>query len=189
MTRRSGAVAVAALWLAGCSLTRGPEVTPSAVPILVPSDIAQPGDAARQAMPSAVAERIASIAESLQGSPYRFGGDSPTGFDCSGLVRYVHARVGITVPRTAAGQMLASHRVARAQLQRGDLVFFATRGPRSEIDHVGIYAGNGEFLHAPRAGRSVGPDRLETRWFDARYVAAGRFWSGPEVMRGGGQRP
>jgi cell wall-associated NlpC family hydrolase len=119
--------------------------------------------------------RLLRLAETQIGAPYRYGGDTPRGFDCSGLVRYVHAQAGLTVPRTAAGQMLAARRVPLDALAPGDLLFFASDG--TQIDHVGIYAGDGRFLHAPRTGRPVGYDRLDDEWYAPRARAAGRFWT------------
>ncbi len=81
----------------------------------------------------------------------------------------------MTVPRTAAGQMLAARRVSLDALAPGDLVFFASEG--AQIDHVGIYAGDGRFLHAPRTGRPVGYDRLDDEWYARAPASAGRFWT------------
>lgn len=115
------------------------------------------------------------LAERQIGAPYRFGGASPEGFDCSGLVRWIHGEAGITVPRTAAGQQLEARPVAADALRPGDLVFFRVGG--RAVDHVGIYAGDGRFLHAPRRGRTVGYDRLDDPWWAGRHAGSGRFWS------------
>ena len=96
---------------------------------------------------------IAAVAASLVGTPYHFGGADGASFDCSGLAMYVHERVGLAIPRTAAEQQRAAHPVALAQLAPGDLVFFDIRA--HGVDHVGIYAGDGRFIHAPRAGLAV----------------------------------
>lgn len=115
------------------------------------------------------------LASQQIGAPYRFGGASPQGFDCSGLVRYAHAQLGLQIPRTAAAQHAAITPVEFGQLAPGDLVFFV--GEHGVIDHVGIYAGDGRFLHAPRPGRSVGLDRLDDGgYFSQRLVGAGTFW-------------
>ncbi len=159
--------------LAGCSLLRdapGESRVPVTVPA-PPAGVPPPGEAS----PDPRLERVAGLAESLLGAPYRFGGASPQGFDCSGLVLYVHGMAGITVPRTAAGQMLAARPVARSGLRRGDLLFFASAGPRAAIDHVGIYVGAGQFVHAPRSGRPVSRERLDERWYAERLVSIGRF--------------
>jgi cell wall-associated NlpC family hydrolase len=118
--------------------------------------------------------RIAALAESQLGAPYRFGGDSPQGFDCSGLVRYVFEQAGITVPRTAQQLQLAAEPVPADHLQPGDLVFFRIASGR--VDHVGIYVGDGAFVHAPRSGRPVRSELLGDNYFQRRYAGAGRLW-------------
>ena len=102
--------------------------------------------------------RAVQIANHLTGIPYRWGGASPrSGFDCSGLVQYVYGRLGIRLPHYAASQYSHGHRVARGALRAGDLVFF------SGLGHVGIYAGGGKFIHAPRRGTTVRWSRLSTQ--------------------------
>jgi cell wall-associated NlpC family hydrolase len=129
----------------------------------------------------AAGNAIAQIAASLVGTPYHFGGADGAGFDCSGLALYVHERVGLIIPRTAAEQQRAAHAVSLAQLEPGDLVFFDIRG--HAIDHVGIYAGDGRFIHAPRAGLAVSYGDLG-RGFYARHLAsAGRFWDSAAPAR------
>jgi cell wall-associated NlpC family hydrolase len=94
--------------------------------------------------------RAVQIANHLTGIPYRWGGASPqAGFDCSGLVQYVYRRLGISLPHYAAGQYGHGRRIPRGSLRAGDLVFF------SGLGHVGIYAGRGKFIHAPRRGTTV----------------------------------
>ena len=94
--------------------------------------------------------RAVRIANRLTGIPYVWGGASPrSGFDCSGLVQYVYAKVGIHLPHYAAGQYGHGRKVSRGALKAGDLVFF------SGLGHVGIYAGGGKFIHAPRRGTTV----------------------------------
>jgi cell wall-associated NlpC family hydrolase len=83
------------------------------------------------------------------GRPYVYGGESPSGFDCSGLVQYAYRAAGVTLPRTTGAQMSAGTPVSEANLQVGDLVFFYGGS------HVGIYAGNGEVVHAPVPGDVV----------------------------------
>jgi murein DD-endopeptidase len=120
---------------------------------------------------------LAQAAQSLIGTPYHFGGADAAGFDCSGLARYVHERVGVAIPRTAAEQQRAAHPVPLGQLAPGDLVFFRI-GSRG-IDHVGVYAGGGRFIHAPRVGLAVRYGDLRGGSFYARrLVSAGRFWDG-----------
>jgi murein DD-endopeptidase len=118
---------------------------------------------------------IAAVAASLVGTPYHFGGADETGFDCSGLALYVHQRAGLAIPRTAAAQQRAARPVSLAELAPGDLVFFRIRARRA-IDHVGIYAGAGRFIHAPRAGQTVTYADLTQGFYARRLRGAGRFW-------------
>lgn len=119
---------------------------------------------------------IVDLAEDQLGVPYHYGGITPRGFDCSGLVYYVFRRLGLTVPRTANAQKAASVPVAKADLVPGDLVFFRIAGEMQL--HVGIYAGDGEFIHAPRPGQKVSYADFGARYWQRRYVGAGRFERG-----------
>ena len=170
-----------AAMLAGCSLTRPPEATPPP-PLVPPAGIDLPTP------PHDPGLRLLDIAAQFVGAPYRYGGDSAaTGFDCSGLVAHVHGLAGLAAPRTALAQRQAAQPVAAAELRPGDLVFFASR--RGAVDHVGIYAGDGRFLHAPRTGRPVGYDRLDDAWFATRFVGGGRFWTAPSPPAAPSQAP
>lgn len=115
--------------------------------------------------------QLVQLASQQLGAPYRYGGATPAGFDCSGLVQFVHAELGLALPRTAAAQFAAAAPRRAAELAPGDLVFF--RGERGRIDHVGIYAGHGHFVHAPREGRPVSVERLDDDGYFARRFAAG----------------
>jgi cell wall-associated NlpC family hydrolase len=121
---------------------------------------------------------IAHAAAQLIGTPYRFGGDGGEGFDCSGLVAYVHERAGLDVPRTADAQRRAAHPVQPDALLPGDVVFFRTHAHigRHRVDHVGIYAGDGRFIHAPHSGGMVSYASLTTGYYQKHFVSAGRFW-------------
>lgn len=110
----------------------------------------------------------------MLGTPYRYGGSSPTGFDCSGLVYYSHLQAGIELPRTARDQRTHSRPVPGRQLQPGDLVFFRLSGRK--VDHVGIYAGNGRFVHAPSSGKQVSMASLDNPYWRQRMVGAGNFY-------------
>ena len=113
--------------------------------------------------------RAVQIANRLTGIPYRWGGASPrAGFDCSGLVQYVYAKVGIRLPHYAAGQYGHGRRVSRESLRPGDLVLF------SGLGHVGIYAGGGKFIHAPRSGTTVRWSRLSSH---GSYYGATRLFA------------
>ena len=101
--------------------------------------------------------RAVQIASHLTGTPYSWGGESPSsGFDCSGLVRYVYGRLGIDLPHHAASQWSLG-RPVHGRLRAGDLFFF------SGLGHGGIYAGHGKFIHSPRSGESVRWQSLSTR--------------------------
>jgi cell wall-associated NlpC family hydrolase len=112
--------------------------------------------------------QAASIALRYLGVPYRWGGASPSGFDCSGLVMYVYAQLGISLPHFAAAQYRMGSAVSRSDLQPGDLVFF------DGLNHVGIYIGGNQFVHAPHTGDVVRVSTL-TGWFASTYVGARRI--------------
>jgi cell wall-associated NlpC family hydrolase len=122
---------------------------------------------------SAAANDVLFRAIGLVGTPYRYGGNTPAGgFDCSGLVGYVfHEAAGISLPRTT-GQLAAldKPRVKRERLQPGDLVFF---GPR-KVNHIGIYVGEGRFVHAPSTGGTVRLDALDGPYWKSHYLYARR---------------
>jgi cell wall-associated NlpC family hydrolase len=109
------------------------------------------------------------------GTRYRYGGSSPaTGFDCSGLVVHVFEQAwGVALPRNARAQARAGNPVARIDLARGDLVFYNTRN--QPYSHVGIYLGEGRFIHAPRRGQRVRIESVESRYWKARYNGARRL--------------
>ena len=114
--------------------------------------------------------QVVSIALRYLGVPYRWGGASPrTGFDCSGLVMYVFAQIGISLPHFAAAQYHYGTAVPRDQLEPGDLVFF------DGLNHVGIYIGDGQFVHAPHTGDVVRISSLDEAWYSSNYVGARRI--------------
>ena len=106
--------------------------------------------------------RAAGVATRQVGVPYRYGGNSRDGFDCSGLVQFAYARVGKSVPRTTGQLWSASETVPRDRLQPGDLLFFRIAG---KMSHVGMYIGNREFVHAPSSGRSVTVASLDAPFY------------------------
>jgi len=119
--------------------------------------------------------KIAQLAKSLEGSPYRYGGNSPKqGFDCSGLVHYTHNKFGIHVPRTSLQQFNAAKSISRKKLQSGDLVFFKLN--KKKVSHVGIYIGNGQFIHAPESGKVVSTSKLNEPYWQARIAGSGRLY-------------
>lgn len=122
--------------------------------------------------------RLVESAEGHLGTRYRYSGSSPReGFDCSGLVRYVYARNGISLPRSAREQASAGRKVVygRGTMLPGDLMFFRLDG--SKVDHVAIYAGDGRIIHAPSSGGAVRYDDLDSRrgrWYVDRLVTVRR---------------
>jgi murein DD-endopeptidase len=119
---------------------------------------------------------IARAAAQLVGTPYHFGGADLQGFDCSGLAVYVHERAGVEIPRTADAQRRAALPVSPDALSPGDLVFFRIHS--RHVNHVGIYAGGGRFIHAPRSGESVSYGNLQDAYYHKHFAGAGRFWNG-----------
>lgn len=120
--------------------------------------------------------RIQSIlkrALALLGTPYRWGGTGTDGFDCSGLVGYVfRTALGIELPRVSREMVQSGQNVDRGSLNAGDLVFFSRSGKR--VDHVGIYVGDGQFVHAPRTGKDVMVSRLDAGYWSGKFMQARR---------------
>jgi hypothetical protein len=122
----------------------------------------------------ALASELVVRSLSLVDAPYRYGGRTPAGFDCSGFVGYVFAESGGgSLPRRTEEIWRIGDRVARSELAVGDLVFFNTLGRR--FSHVGIYIGDGVFVHAPARGGRVRAERLTDPYWEARYNGARRM--------------
>jgi cell wall-associated NlpC family hydrolase len=122
--------------------------------------------------PAAATPRVVAVAQQMVGKPYRYGGNTPRGFDCSGLVHYSYTQAGRTVPRSTGAQYSGSRTVPYAQRAPGDLLFFHIDGKPS---HVGIYLGNGRFVHAPSSGKKVEYASLSNDYWSKRLVKVGRF--------------
>ena len=108
----------------------------------------------------------------MRGKPYRAGGSTPRGFDCSGLVHYSYARVTMNLPRTTEGQWASSRAVPRKEIRPGDLLFFHQEGKRNS--HVAIYVGSNRFVHAPSSGKQVTTASLTDRYWSQHFAGARR---------------
>lgn len=150
--------ALATLLLTGCA-TR-PEAPSAPAP-----------GASDAAMLDPVRARVVFTALQMVGVPYRWGGQDPEGFDCSGLVLYSYSNAGLTLPRTSREQFRATRPVRLQEIVPGDLVFFNTR---EDASHVGIYVGEGRFVHAPASNRSVRLERLDNSYYQQRFIRGGR---------------
>ena len=166
--RRIAVLALSAALLAGCGggerTRRASQASTSSRdwPVLAPADPAR-------------ANAVLMRAISLVGTPYRYGGNTPEGgFDCSGLVNYVFRdMLDMALPRTSRDlAALQGPRIASGQLASGDLVFFGAGG---SVSHVGIYVGEGRFVHAPNSGGTVRLDRLDGAWWRDHYTGARRL--------------
>jgi cell wall-associated NlpC family hydrolase len=137
-------------------------------PAVVPASYAAPAAA------NDWGDRLVSRAMKYLGTPYRHGGISPgTGFDCSGFVYYLYGAVfGQKIPRMPDGMAREGAPIARSDLRRGDIVFFGHRGT---FTHVGIYAGNGQFVHATHRGSPVSVSALDGDYYRQHYMTAVRL--------------
>lgn len=149
---RSYALAVAVLALAACG---------SNPPAVEHGEAASPG------------EKAARTALEQVGIPYRYGGNTPRGFDCSGLVQFSYSSAGINVPRTTGQLWSAAKPVDRRELRAGDLLFFSIEG---KMSHVGMYLGEHRFVHAPQSGRTVSVASLESPFYREAFIRAGRIY-------------
>ena len=131
-------------------------------------------NATSQNIDQGMGKNIAELARSQLGSPYKYGGATPSGFDCSGLVHYTHGKLGIHTPRTSLQQYMNSKHVELSKLHAGDLVFFKLN--KSRVSHVGIYIGKGRFIHAPKSGKRVSVNFLNDDYWKPRIVRAGRLY-------------
>ncbi|MFA9461145.1 C40 family peptidase [Thiohalorhabdus sp. Cl-TMA] len=154
-----GVLLLAALELAGCAphpARPGPEGVSGPAPSL---------ELARA--------RVVEAARTGMGAPYKWGGDGGPGFDCSGLIQYAYAKVGISVPRTVDRLREAASLVRTDRVRPGDLLFFRIGG---DVSHVGMYVGRDRFIHAPSRGRRVTFASLENPYWERHLAAAGNFF-------------
>lgn len=118
-------------------------------------------------------KQVAKNAEHFLGAPYQWGGTNPRGFDCSGFTQYVYAEYGgVKVPRNSYDQYNQGNPVSREQLQPGDLVFFTTYAPGPS--HLGIYIGDGKFVHALNQQTGVTISKLDADYYKQRFLGARR---------------
>ncbi len=138
--------------------------------------IVEPDDYAaaqlRQYSDRALRERLVGTAQTFLGIPYKWGGESAKdGFDCSGLTMTVYKMNGLKLPRNSRSQYRAGRLISEHQLRPGDLVFFATNGG-SRVTHVGLYTGDGKFIHAPKKGKTIRIAALGNGYFQKHFVGA-----------------
>jgi len=159
-----GAASVATL--AACA-SAPPSERPAAAPVTVAR--AQAFERPVLNLGGAVAE----LAADMVGARYRLGGTDPAlGFDSSGLAFYAYDQAGYPIPRTSEDQFRAAHKIALADATAGDLFFFQDQ---AKLSHVGIYLGDGLFVHAPETGRQVSVARIDTPYFQQQLIAVGRL--------------
>jgi cell wall-associated NlpC family hydrolase len=117
------------------------------------------------------AGQAAAVAMQQIGVPYRYGGATPHGFDCSGLIYYSYSKVGKNVPRTTGSLWSGIRPVAKSQMQVGDVLFFRIEG---KMSHVGMYIGDNQFVHAPSSGKVVTVGSLQSDFYRKALLRAGR---------------
>ena len=124
---------------------------------------------------SSLAQELISYAKQYLGTPYVWAANGPNSFDCSGFTKYVYSHFGYNLNRTASAQLKNGVSVSRSELQAGDLVFFYNGKVSTPVSHVGIYIGNGDFIHASSNSYTVEISSLYARNYDQKYVYARRI--------------
>jgi cell wall-associated NlpC family hydrolase len=176
------AIAVAAL--AGCAVAPSSQTPEDSASEPLPLADSEPADIEPLTEPEPDPETIAKArahplierALGALGTRYRYGGNSPeSGFDCSGFVRWIYQDIAAALPRSAnALAQVDAPDIARDALQPADLLFFRINRKRS-ISHVGMYLGNGQFVHSPSSGGKVRVDSMDAPYWHARFVKARRW--------------
>ena len=123
---------------------------------------------------NSIGDKLVSLAKSKLGCRYVWGATGPNQFDCSGLTSWCYKQVGISIPRTSLAQSKSGKAVSKSNLQPGDLLFWKTTS--AEVGHVGIYVGNGQFIHAPNKSKPVKYDSLSNSYYSSRFVRARRYY-------------
>lgn len=157
------AICAAVVFLAGCTGTpQTPDpVVRTPVPTTLPIPVSDP-----------LRTQVVFTAMQMVGVPYLWGGSTPAGFDCSGLVQYAYSNAGLQLPRTAAAQLAAATPLTLEDAVAGDLLFFSDR---KRTSHVAIYLGQGRFVHAPNGGSRVSLDDFSTPYWRTHFTGAGRI--------------
>ncbi len=194
ITQRLGALVPALL--AGCITVQLPEPSsaprdsePSPAPASVengmpppvvqpaPAPLRSPAPAASATTPRDYRAQAADIAISMLGRPYLRGGNTPQGFDCSGLVQFSYAKLDFSIPRDTRGLLDTSYAIATSELGTGDLVFFHVED--KPYSHVGLYLRDGRFIHAPSSGGAVRIESLSLPYWAKHFGAARRLPASP----------
>ncbi|AYV68347.1 MULTISPECIES: C40 family peptidase [Niallia] len=115
---------------------------------------------------------VVTVAKKYIGTPYKYGGTSPKGFDCSGFVGYSYKKVGKSLPRTTASMYKKGKKVKKSNLKKGDLIFFKTY--KKGASHVGIYIGSNQFIHSS-SSKGVKVDKLSNSYWKTKYYGAKRI--------------
>ena len=116
---------------------------------------------------------LVSLAQQQLGRPYRYGGTTPKGFDCSGLVYFVYRQAGYQVPRSSREQYRSARKISLASISPGDLVFFEVS--TGKVSHVGIYVSDDLFIHSPSSGKGVSYASLQDDYWETRLIGVGRL--------------
>ena len=161
------AILISCLFFAACSGPQQREVEQSSRPVAVSQK--QPADS--PSTRRTAGEQAAVVGVRQVGVPYRYGGDSVSGFDCSGLVQYAWSAAGMKVPRTTGEQWRQMQPVAGTDLKPGDVLFFNIAG---KVSHVGLYLGSRRFVHAPESGREVTIADLDSEFYRRAFIRGGR---------------